>query len=80
MSLPGGGVGDQNPALSIRIFQDESGCSRKRTCSNPRSSLGSEIPTDREIMVRLFAGHEFYALLTENVLDMWHSVDAGDES
>ena len=27
MSLPGGGVGDQNPALSIRIFQDESGCS-----------------------------------------------------
>ena len=81
VTLPGGGVGDENPALTIGVLQDNGGGAGKRTGTNPRTiALWGVVPTDGILMVGLLGGHELDALLAENVLDMRHTVDAGDET
>ena len=81
MTLPGGGVGDENPALAVGVLQDDGRGAGKRTGTNPRTiALWSVVPTDGILMVGLLGGHELDALLAKNVLDMRHTVDAGDET
>ena len=37
VTLPGGGVGDENPALAVGVLQDNGGGAGKRTGTNPRT-------------------------------------------
>ena len=81
VTLPGGGVGDENPALAVGVLQDNGRGAGKRTGTNPRTiALGCVVPTDGILMVGLFGSHELDALLAEDVLDMRQTVDAGDET
>ena len=81
VTLPGGGVGDKNPALTVGVFQDNGRGAGKRTGTNPWTiALWSVVPADGILMVGLLGGHELDALLAEDVLDMRQTVDAGDET
>ena len=81
MALPGGCVRDENPALVIRIFQNDSRCACQRTCTNPwLVALWCIVPADRVLVVSLLARHKLDTLLAEDILDMWQTIDAGNKA
>ena len=64
VALPGGCVRDENPALAIRIFQNQCRCACQRTRANPWAiALRGVVPTDGILMVGLLGGHKLDALL-----------------
>lgn len=81
MTLPGGGVGDENPALTVGIFQNQRRGTGKGTRADPWTvALRSIVPADGVLMVRLFLRHKLHTLPAQDILDMRHAVNARNES
>ena len=81
MTLPGGGVGDENPALTVGIFQNQRRGAGKGTRADPRAvALRRVVPAYGVLMVRLFLRHKLHTLPAQDILDMRHAVDARNES